>query len=115
MAFEGLFAEHGAPVAFHGPVVRGDELRCNHALDYVFRGNFNERYNSCAFLLVACCLVGMLNPERLKRLVDQNAVPIIRLRPANKFKPPFMLRRVKQLRLCVSRHGFQFNVLSRNA
>jgi hypothetical protein len=40
---ESLFAEHGAPVAFHGGVVCGDELRRDHALDFVFRANSDER------------------------------------------------------------------------
>jgi hypothetical protein len=36
-ALEGLFADDGAPVAFHRCVMRGDELGRDHAFDFVVR------------------------------------------------------------------------------
>jgi hypothetical protein len=42
-ALEGLLADHCAPVAFHRGVVRGDELRRDHALDFILRSLLVKR------------------------------------------------------------------------
>lgn len=52
-ALEGLFADHGAPVAFHRGVMSGDQLRRHHAFEFVLRTYANQRGDRRAQLLVA--------------------------------------------------------------
>ena len=40
-ALEGLFADHGAAIAFHRSVVGGDQLRRHHAFELVLRPDAN--------------------------------------------------------------------------
>jgi hypothetical protein len=42
---ERLFADHGAPIAFHCRIVRGNELCGDHALDFISWANADERAN----------------------------------------------------------------------
>ena len=59
-----LSAVHGAPIAFHGSIVCGDELRRDHSLDLVFGRDANQRRH-CGFALsFACLFIGMLDPKR---------------------------------------------------
>jgi hypothetical protein len=62
-AFEALFADHGAPVAFHAGVVGGDQLRRYHAFDLVPRPNAGQRRNGGGHLPVAFLVVRVLGPE----------------------------------------------------
>ncbi|WP_347264296.1 hypothetical protein [Nitrobacter sp.] len=50
---EGLFADHGAPIAFHCSVVRGDQLRRHHAFQLVLGRDADQRGDRGAQLLVA--------------------------------------------------------------
>jgi hypothetical protein len=60
-----LFAEHRAPVAFHGGIVGSEQLGRNLALDFVFRANPEER-RYCGFILtIARLVVRMLDPKCL--------------------------------------------------
>src|SRR4051794_2227472 len=62
-SLECLFADHGPPVALHCRVMRGEELSRDHALDFVFRPDPDERRHCCAVLPIARGFVGMLEPE----------------------------------------------------
>jgi hypothetical protein len=63
----------------------GDELRRDHARDFVFRADADECRHGCAVLTIAPAFVGMLEPERSKGLVGENVVPMVRLRSADVF------------------------------
>jgi hypothetical protein len=82
-ALERLFADHGAPVAFHRGIVRRDKLSRDHSLDFVFRSDSNERRHRRAVLTVAGFLLRVSNPKCTKRLIGEGVVPIIQLRPAD--------------------------------
>ncbi len=73
----GLFAERGAPVAFHRSIVCGNELGRYHALNLVFRTNTDERRHCGFALTIARLLIRMLDPERLDGLIGENIVPVI--------------------------------------
>jgi hypothetical protein len=88
-ALQGLVADHCAPVAFHRGVVCGDELRRDHALDFILRSNSDQPRDSCVVLPLAHFLIGMLDRERLKRLVAENLVPVVGLRSADAFQGLF--------------------------
>jgi hypothetical protein len=72
----GTLAIHGAPVAFNRGIVRGDELCGDHSFYFVFRLD----------LTITLILVGMLEPERLNRLVGKNVIPTIGLRSSDAFQ-----------------------------
>src|ERR1700730_9211504 len=76
-ALEGLLADHGASVAFHRGAVCGDELRRDHARDFILRSNSDQSRDGRVVLPLAHFLIGMLDPERLKRLVAENVVPVV--------------------------------------
>ena len=92
--FEGLFAEHGAPVAFHRGVVGGDQLRRHHAFEFVPRPDPDQRGNRGAQLLVAFVRALVLHPERLHGLVGEDVVPTIRSRAANVLQPALAIVRI---------------------
>ena len=81
--FEGLLAEHGAPIAFHRRVMSGDQLRCHHALQFVLRADADERRGGGAVLLVPRLGVRVLQPKRVNRLVGEDVVPIVGPRAAD--------------------------------
>jgi hypothetical protein len=62
--------------------VGGDQLRGHHAFEFVLRTDPDQRGDGGAVLTILCLLVGLSKPERLKCLIGQNVVPIVRLRPA---------------------------------
>ena len=85
-ALEGLLADHCAPVAFHRGVVCGDELRRDHALDFILRSNSDQPRDSRVVLPRSHFVIGLLDPERLNRLVAENVVPVVGLRSADAFQ-----------------------------
>jgi hypothetical protein len=64
-ALERLFADHGAPVAFHRGIVRRDKLSRDHSLDFVFRSDSNERRHRRTVLTVAGFLLRVSNQSVL--------------------------------------------------
>jgi hypothetical protein len=83
-----LLAEHGASIAFHRGIMRRDQLGCYHALDLVLWRDSEEGGDSCAELLVARILVGVLCPKCPKRLVSRDVVPVVRKRAADSSSLP---------------------------
>jgi len=80
---EGLFAIHGAAVAFHRGVVCAKQLGRDHTLDLVFRADPDESSNRRIVLLVAGIIVGILKPKRSARLINEGLVPVVILRTAD--------------------------------
>ena len=64
-------------------------LRRHHALDFILRSNSDQPRDSRVVLPLAHFLMGMLDPERLNRLVAQNMVPVVGLRSADAFQGLF--------------------------
>ena len=87
--FERLLANHGAPIAFHCGIMRSDKLGRNHALDFVFRADPDQRSNRRTVLLSARFFIGMPEPKCLNGLVRENVIPMIGLRSANSFQAAF--------------------------
>jgi hypothetical protein len=73
------------PVAFHRGTVRSDELRGDHALDFVFRPDPTERRHGGPVLPITYIFVGM-HPKGLNRLIRNKGVPPVGLRSANLFQ-----------------------------
>jgi hypothetical protein len=62
------------------------QLRRDHALDLVLRADPDEPGNRRIVLLVAAIIVGILQPERSARLINESFVPVVRLRTADVFQ-----------------------------
>src|SRR2546427_12876297 len=61
-------------------------MRRNHALAFILRSNSDQPRDSRQELPLAHFLIGMHDPERLKRLVAENVVPVVGLRSADAFQ-----------------------------
>jgi hypothetical protein len=84
-----LFAEHSAPVAFHGGIVCGDELSRDHALELVFRSDPDEHRHRCFVLTIARVFVRMRHPQRANGLGGENVFPSSDCDSPMRFKLPF--------------------------
>ncbi|MGE0775513.1 MAG: hypothetical protein AB7L36_10825 [Sphingomonadaceae bacterium] len=76
-ALEGLFADHGAAIAFHRRVVSRDQLRRHHTFQFVLRPDPDQSCDRGGVLLFLCLTIGTLQPKRLKCLVTEQIVPVI--------------------------------------
>ena len=85
MTFEGLFGEHGAPVAFHGGIVRREQLNGEHCLEFVSRADTEQSGDGCVAQPACGVLVGISKPKCTNGLIGENIVPMIRLRSAKGF------------------------------
>ena len=61
----------------------------DHALDFILRSNSDQPRDSCVVLPLAHFVIGLLDPERLNRLVAENVVPVVGLRSADAFQGLF--------------------------
>jgi hypothetical protein len=90
-ALKGLLTDHCTAITFHSGIVCGEELRCDHALDLIFRADSNECRYGGAVLAISRVFIGILHPKRLNRLVRENVVPVVGLRSANALQLALMI------------------------
>jgi hypothetical protein len=77
---------HGAPIAFHGSIVGGDELR----RDLPSISSLGAMPTSASTVALYCrsrvSLSEYADPERIDGLIGENVVPIVGLRPTHAFQ-----------------------------
>jgi hypothetical protein len=88
-ALDPLFVEHGAPVAFHGGIVRGEELSRDHALDLIVRRDPAERSYCGAVLAITRVVVGVFEPKRLNLWFARRLFQWSDRDPPMRFSVPF--------------------------
>src|SRR5262252_3357867 len=81
-ALETLLRKHGAAITFHHRAVCCDQLCGHHPFQLVFRGNPGKTRISGDKLPMEHVRIGVLDPERRRRVVYDLLVPGVELRSA---------------------------------